>query len=35
MPTDRAIASPIQVQIFYDESGKQSEKVHFMGAILI
>ncbi|MEC1771974.1 DUF3800 domain-containing protein [Schinkia azotoformans] len=35
MPTDKAIASPIHVQIFYDESGKQSEKVHFMGAILI
>lgn len=35
MPTDKAISSPINVQIFYDESGKQHEKLHFMGAVLI
>lgn len=35
MPTDKAISKPTNVQIFYDESGKQHEKIHFMGAILI
>lgn len=35
MPTDKAISRPINVQIFYDESGKQQEKMHFMGAVLI
>jgi hypothetical protein len=35
MPTDKAIAAPTNVQIFYDESGKQNEKMHFMGAVLI
>jgi len=35
MPTDKAIANPTNVQIFYDESGKQQEKTHYMGAILI
>lgn len=35
MPTEKAISNPINVQIFYDESGKQKEKMHFMGAILI
>lgn len=35
MPTEKAISTPIDVQIFYDESGKQNEKMHFMGAILI
>mgnify|MGYP006928738358 CR=1 FL=1 len=35
MPTQKAIATPTNVRIFYDESGKQSEKLHFMGAVLI
>lgn len=35
MPTEKAISTPIDVQIFYDESGKQNEKMHFMDAILI
>lgn len=35
MPTDKAISTPTDVQIFYDESGKQHEKIHFMGAVLI
>lgn len=35
MPTDKAITTPTNVQIFYDESGKQNEKMHFMGAVLI
>lgn len=35
MPTNKAISSPTTVQIFYDESGKQHEKLHLMGAILV
>lgn len=35
MATEKAIATPTKVQIFYDESGKQQEKTHFMGAVLI
>lgn len=34
MPTEKAISTPIDVQIFYDESGKQNEKNAFYGCYI-